>query len=171
MLSSLICRSFEHLEIFIQKQLYLIFYTSEQQMSNDDKGYLTASFFAAMFIGGYIWGSIADKYGRVGVLFWTRILNSILILASSFAPNFKTLLILRSLIGLGTGGGEGILLAYFTEFQPKDRRGSMISSVGIVWVVGPIIAAALAWLILPMPPLGFFNGNKHIYHVKISHLI
>ena len=34
-----------------------------------------------------------------------------------------------------------VIFAYYTEFQPKDRRGPMISLLATFWMSGNIIAA------------------------------
>lgn len=34
-----------------------------------------------------------------------------------------------------------MIFSYFTEFQPKDRRGKMISALATFWMFGNIIAA------------------------------
>ena len=112
-----------------------------------------------IYIGGYIFGSLADTYGRRGVLFWTKIITTILMLATTFAPTFTIFLILRFSTGITTGGTKSVIFAYFTEFQPKHRRGSMLSVLSIIWVIGYILSGALAWLIIPMFPQGLFTGK------------
>ena len=34
-----------------------------------------------------------------------------------------------------------VIFTYFTEFQPKDRRGGMISMLATFWMAGNIVAA------------------------------
>lgn len=34
-----------------------------------------------------------------------------------------------------------MIFSYFTEFQPKDKRGRMISALATFWMFGNIIAA------------------------------
>ena len=40
-----------------------------------------------------------------------------------------------------------VIFAYYTEFQPKDRRGSMISLLATFWMSGNIIAAGMSFRI------------------------
>jgi len=128
--------------------------TCELSLSSHNKGWLTAIIFVGMMFGGYIWGCLADIYGRRYVLLWSLTVNGFGGLAASFAPNFTSFLILRFISGIGVGGSLPVVFAYFTEFQPKERRGSMISLLATFWMSGNIIAAALAWLIIPIAPLG-----------------
>ena len=39
------------------------------------------------------------------------------------------------------GGSIPVIFSYFTEFQPKDKRGRMISALATFWMFGNIIAA------------------------------
>lgn len=41
-----------------------------------------------------------------------------------------------------------VIFAYYTEFQPKDRRGSMISLLATFWMSGNIIAAGTSFIII-----------------------
>lgn len=60
-----------------------------------------------------------------------------------------------------------VVFSYFTEFQPKSHRGSMITILACFWMVGLIIAAGLAWFIIPHNignPLGsIFFGSWRIF--------
>ena len=46
------------------------------------------------------------------------------------------------------GGSMPVIFAYYTEFQPKDRRGSMISLLATFWMSGNIIAAGTSFIII-----------------------
>ena len=41
-----------------------------------------------------------------------------------------------------------VIFAYYTEFQPKDRRGSMISLLATFWMSGNVIAAGTSFIII-----------------------
>ena len=45
------------------------------------------------------------------------------------------------------GGSIPVIFSYFTEFQPKDRRGMMISALATFWMCGNIIAAGKSVII------------------------
>lgn len=47
------------------------------------------------------------------------------------------------------GGSGPVIWSYFAEFQPKSKRGSMLSFMAAFWTVGNLIVAGLAWLIIP----------------------
>ena len=51
--------------------------------------------------GGYIWGSLADIYGRRAVLLWSLTVNGLGGLASSLSQTFPVFLVLRFISGTG----------------------------------------------------------------------
>lgn len=118
-------------------------------MSSEDKGWLNAIIFVGMMIGGYFWGSLADRHGRRTVLLGSLTVNGLGGLVSSTSQVFWLFLLARFISGIGVGGSIPVIFSYFTEFQPKDRRGKMISALATFWMFGNIIAAGLAWSVIP----------------------
>jgi len=55
-------------------------------------------------IGAFIFGRLADRYGRRPTLMWNILAFSLLEAASGFAPSLTTLLALRFLFGVAMGG-------------------------------------------------------------------
>lgn len=120
-------------------------------VSNEKLTGLTVSLFLGMMVGGYVWGSLADHYGRRRIVMQSLLVNSIFSFLSAFAPNLSLLVLLRFLSGIGAGGSLPVCFSYFSEFQPNNRRGAMISMLAAFWMAGNIVAAGLAWLVLPQP--------------------
>ena len=54
-----------------------------------------------MMVGGYLWGTLADIFGRRAVLLWSLAMNALGGLASSFAHVFWLFLLLRVISGIG----------------------------------------------------------------------
>ncbi|KAI0209926.1 Synaptic vesicle glycoprotein 2C [Lamellibrachia satsuma] len=133
--------------------------TCDLHLSDSDKGWLNSSLFIGMMVGGYLWGTLADVVGRRTVLLWSLTMNALGGLASSFAHVYWLFLLLRVISGIGVGGSMPVIFTYFTEFQPKDRRGGMISMLATFWMAGNIVAAGLAWLVIPHSNLGVFEPN------------
>lgn len=42
-----------------------------------------------------------------------------------------------------------MIWSYFAEFQPKSKRGSMLSFMAAFWTLGNLFVAGLAWWIIP----------------------
>ena len=65
------------------------------------KGHLNSILFAGMLLGGFLWGSLGDIYGRRRTLIVAMLVNSGAGAASSFSENYETFLALRFISGLG----------------------------------------------------------------------
>ncbi|XP_043933745.1 synaptic vesicle glycoprotein 2C-like [Protopterus annectens] len=128
-------------------------------LSTTDMGWLTASVFLGMMIGGYMWGILADRRGRRQVLLFSLALNGIFGTAASLASEFWLFLLLRLISGIGVGGSMPVIFSYFSEFQPRKKRGAMISALATFWMAGNILAAGLAWLVIPNTTLNFHIGT------------
>lgn len=118
-------------------------------LTSFDKGILTASIFLGMMVGGYLWGYLADQRGRCRVLVVSLSVNGIFGGLTCVAPSFWLFLLLRFISGVGVGGSIPVIFSYFSEFMPRLRRGAMISALAAFWMAGNILAAGLAWLIIP----------------------
>ena len=78
---------------------------------------------AARPIGAFVFGRLADRFGRKPTLMWNILAFSILEGASGFAPSLTTFLILRFLFGIAMGGEWGIGSALTFETIPLRARG------------------------------------------------
>ncbi|KAG7270347.1 hypothetical protein CRUP_034457 [Coryphaenoides rupestris] len=112
-------------------------------------GLLIASIFLGMMVGGYLWGYLADQRGRQRVLVVSLSVNGLFGALASLAPWFWLFLLLRFVSGVGVGGSIPVIFSYFSEFLPRLRRGAMISALATFWMAGNILAAGLAWLVIP----------------------
>ncbi|XP_061679558.1 synaptic vesicle glycoprotein 2B [Syngnathoides biaculeatus] len=118
-------------------------------LSSSDMGLLTASIFLGMMAGGYLWGYMADRRGRCSVLVVSLTVNGVFGGLASAAQRFWLFLLLRFISGVGVGGSIPVIFSYFSEFIPRLRRGAMISALATFWMAGNILAAGLAWLVIP----------------------
>lgn len=60
----------------------------------------------------------------------------------------STIIIIHYIINR-LGGSGPVIWSYFAEFQPKSKRGSMLSFMAAFWTVGNLFVAGLAWWIIP----------------------
>ncbi|XP_059490038.1 synaptic vesicle glycoprotein 2B-like [Neocloeon triangulifer] len=122
------------------------------------KGWLNSIIFIGMMAGAYIWGSVADSLGRKKVLIIISFMTGICIVASSFSQSYAVFMFFRFLNGAALGGSGPVIWSYFAEFQPKKKRGSMLSFMAAFWTLGNLFVAGLAWLVIPST-LGFVSAN------------
>eukprot|EP00210_Caulerpa_lentillifera_P009022 g8611.t1 len=101
-----------------------------------------------MAMGSFLCGSISDAFGRkVGVILCTSIIGFVGLL-TAFVPNYISLLIARFVVGIGIGGMNNSL-SLFAEFQPKDKRGVLMTLYEFGASIGVVLESALAWAVLP----------------------
>ena len=55
------------------------------------------------------------------------------------------------------GGSIPVVWTYFGEFQPPNKRGMMLSLLATFWMVGNVVVAVLAWMVIPRD-LGINEG-------------
>lgn len=96
---------------------------------------------AGMLLGGFIWGIIGDKMGRLSVLFGSIILYSTATFANAYAPNFEIYLLLRFLAGIGLAGELGAAITLVTEQMPQKFRGIGPAIIGGCGMLGAIFGA------------------------------
>ncbi|GAB3385238.1 MFS transporter [Massilia agri] len=101
-------------------------------------------FFVGMLVGAFAFGRLADRIGRRPVLMMAVVLDACFGVASSFAPDFGWLLVLRFLTGVGVGGTLPVDYTMMAEFLPSDRRGRWLVLLESFWAVGTIVLAVLA---------------------------
>lgn len=94
-----------------------------------------------MLIGGFVWGIIGDKMGRLSVLFGSIILYSSATFANAYAPNFEMYLLLRFLAGVGLAGELGAAITLVTEQMPQKYRGIGPAIIGGSGMLGAIVGA------------------------------
>ncbi|XP_051167764.1 synaptic vesicle glycoprotein 2B [Leptopilina boulardi] len=119
------------------------------KLDTQAKGWLNSIIFIGMMAGAYAWGSVADALGRRKVLIAISFMNALCIVASSFSQSYELFMFFRFLNGAALGGSGPVIWSYFAEFQPKAKRGSMLSFMAAFWTLGNLFVAGLAWLIIP----------------------
>lgn len=119
----------------------------------------TAGIFAVGFlmrpIGGWIFGTMADKIGRKKAMTLSVLLMSFGSLLIALTPTYETigilapalLLVARLLQGLSVGGEYGVSATYLSEMATSERRG-FYSSFQYVTLIGGQLTALGIQLIL-----------------------
>jgi MFS family permease len=110
---------------------------------------VTATLFGAV-IGGFGFGWLSDRLGRVRVLVWTIVLFAVFTGLCALAQGYWDLLAYRTIAGIGLGGEFGIGMALVAEACPAAERGRVSSYVGLGWQGGVLAAAIITPLLLPV---------------------
>ena len=128
-----------------------------------------------MAIGSIVFGSVADKLGRKGMLLVCLLIMASGMWAASYATSIEVLSAVRIYTGLGIGGLLSSTNAVVAEFSNQKHRGLCISLMVIGYPLGGIACGAIghsllgeqgadwrdmftfgAWLSLALFPLTWF---------------
>lgn len=93
-----------------------------------------------LLLGGLIWGVIADKFGRIKVLFGSILMYSLANISNGFVQDVNTYAMIRFIAGIGLAGELGAGITLVSESMPKDKRGYGTMFVAAVGVLGAILA-------------------------------
>jgi MFS family permease len=112
-------------------------------------GLLASLTLVASAVGGVIFGFVADRIGRVRSLSTSIVIYSVATAACGFAASVTMLAIFRIVLGLGMGGEWTAGAALIAETWPAEHRGKALGLMQSTWAIGGMLAAGVAWAILP----------------------
>ena len=108
---------------------------------------LVGSILFALFLVGwglaFIWGPLADRFGRTRVLAASVLVYAVFTGAAALSQNVWELGLFRLLAGIGIGGEWALAGTYVAEAWPEDRRKMGAGYLQTGYYTGFFIAAAL----------------------------
>ena len=100
-----------------------------------------------MLIGGFVWGMIADRFGRVATLFGSILVYSTATLLNAFVTDLWQYEVLRVIAGFGLAGELGVGITLVVESLPRSKRAFGAAIVASIGVGGAILAwATCKWV-------------------------
>jgi MFS family permease len=112
---------------------------------------LVGSFLFALFLIGwglsFIWGPIADRFGRTRVLAGTILVYALFTGLAAFSQTVWQLALFRLLAGIGIGGEWALAGTYVAEAWPEDRRKMGAGYLQTGYYAGFFLAAALNYTV------------------------
>jgi MFS transporter, SHS family, lactate transporter len=112
-------------------------------------------------VGAFIFGLMADRYGRRLPLMIDLVFYSAVEVATGFAHSFTTFLILRALFGIGMGGEWGVGASLAMEKVPPRLRGLLSGFLQQGYALGYLLAAVCFFFVFPRwgwRPMFFIGG-------------
>lgn len=117
----------------------------EFHLSKELLGYALMASPAGLLFGSFIGGRMADLWGRKGALLLATVIFGVFQLSTAWAPDYRTLLVIRFLCGLGLGGALPNLIALTAE--ASGGRNNILNVV--ITVAGmPLGGAIASWIAL-----------------------
>jgi len=112
-------------------------------------------------VGAFIFGLLADRYGRKIPLMVDLVFYSGVEVLTGLAHNYTTFLILRALFGIGMGAEWGVGASLVMEKVPPRLRGVMSGLLQQGYAAGYLLAALAYLFVFPhwgWRPLFFIGG-------------
>jgi len=114
-----------------------------------------AATFAGLFIGTMVFGFTADRSGRRVIFTCSLLWYSLATVVMAFQNSASGILVWRMIAGIGIGVELVTIDTYIAELMPKELRGRAFAVNQVVQFTVVPIVALLAWLLVPLHPLGF----------------
>jgi len=109
-------------------------------------------FIAGWALGGLIFGSVGDRYGRARTLAVTVLLYSLCTGLSAFSRTFTEFAIYRAVTGLGVGGVFGLAVALVADALPGNARPRALGLLQALSAVGNVTAGLCAMSLASVDP-------------------
>lgn len=108
-----------------------------------------------MAVGAFVFGIYADQKGRKSAFLFTLLMFSIASGLSAFSWGIGSFLVLRFFIGMGLGGELPVASTLVSESVEAEVRGRIVVLLESFWAVGWILAALIAYFLIPLPVVGW----------------
>jgi len=125
-------------------------------------------------VGAFIFGLLADRYGRRLPLMLDLVFYSVVEVLSGLAPDYRTFLVLRALFGIGMGGEWGVGASLAMEKAPTRLRGLLSGLLQQGYAVGYLLAAICLFVVFPRfgwRPMFFIGGLPALVAVFIRYRV
>jgi putative MFS transporter len=122
---------------------------SAWNLSSTQVGWLIASGYAGQFVGAFVCGAAAERFGRIRVIAASTALMSVVGLLCAMASDFSTLFLLRLLQGVGLGGEMPVAAVYINELSRARNRGRFLLMYELVFPIGLLVTGQLATFVVP----------------------
>lgn len=111
------------------------------------RGYVTAAFLVGWAGGGFIFGVLGDRIGRVKTMILTIIVYAAFTGLSGLAQSWQAYAFMRFLTGLGVGGEWAAGAAIVAEVFPERSRAMALGTLQALSAVGNMTAAVVTFVL------------------------
>lgn len=118
-------------------------------MDTKTAGSLGSLTLVASAIGGFLFGVLADRIGRVRALMASILVYALASAACGFSQTIPQLAVFRFVLGLGMGGEWTTAAALIAETWRAEHRGKALGLMQSAYAIGEAIAALVVLVVQP----------------------
>src|SRR3982074_310467 len=107
-------------------------------------GLMISAGFAGQLLGALLFGWIADRFGRMTGMVWAIALFATMSLVCAFAWDYNSLLVFRTIQGIGLGGEVPVAAVFISELAKAHGRGRFVLLYELVFPIGLVAASLVA---------------------------
>jgi putative MFS transporter len=123
---------------------------TEWQLTPAEVGMIISAGYVGQIFGAVIFGSVAERIGRLSTLMLTIVLFVSMDIACLFAWSGVSMMAFRFLQGVGTGGEVPVASAYVNEFIGAEKRGRFFLLYEVIFPVGLMFAGMAGYFLVPI---------------------
>ncbi|MFJ9820110.1 MFS transporter [Streptomyces sp. NPDC101151] len=117
--------------------------TADLHLSTVMEGLVGASPLIGIFVGGPLFGRLADRFGRRPVFLADMLIFLLGSVLQFFVTDGLQLFLIRLVMGIAIGGEYAIGAPLLSEYAPRQGRGRLLASLEISWYVGYALATVV----------------------------
>ena len=123
---------------------------TEWKLTPTEVGSIISVGYVGQLFGAVIFGSLAERIGRLKTLFITIVLFTSMDVACLFAWSGMSMMAFRFFQGVGTGGEVPVASAYINEFIGAEKRGRFFLLYEVIFPIGLMFAGMAGYFLVPI---------------------
>jgi putative MFS transporter len=112
-------------------------------------GVMISAGFLGQLVGALLFGWIGERFGRMPAMIGSIATFAVMSLVCAFAWDYNSLLVFRTLQGIGLGGEVPIAAVYISELTRARHRGRFVLLYELVFPIGLVAASTVAVWVVP----------------------
>jgi putative MFS transporter len=112
-------------------------------------GFLISAGFLGQLAGALLFGWIAERYGRMTAMIWSIALFAVMSLVCALAWDYNSLLVFRTIQGIGLGGEVPVAAVFISELAKAQGRGRFVLLYELVFPIGLVAASLVGLWVVP----------------------
>ncbi len=113
-------------------------------------GLMLSASFGGQIFSALFFGWLAERFGRRTTIIISTALYSLMSFGCAFSWDYTSLLVMRTIQGIGLGGEVAVAITYISEIAKAQSRGRFMLLYEIVFPIGLVCAVLIGIWIMPL---------------------